>query len=758
MSEVFDEFTTNEYEERSVDSVLGDGYGRAIYDSLSHFQNDREEYPYVEQLTKMLNDYKQTGYMTFLINFKDLPNSIQNFIKEDDSYYQFINSAQNAVNYLLYKTEKEYIKENVIDPFHVKDYDFDEICKHIPTISIRIKNFNYDLSVPDINKAIPIRAAKAASMSRLQVFKGIVVAINQSTIDLVKMKMTCNEPECGYVHTISFYEKETLTKTSKCGKCNKGGLTMSEPETYDVQTITLHDMNDAKSFSTSVQASLKCAVSQDLVNRIEIGDSVVVTGLQCLDLDDRRSKDLWNSKVKNNDYYVQMDAYRSRTYGVPFPKMLDVNYIEVIQSDDFSNFSNKLVEIQELQKRPDLYELLVKSFCPQIYGYEHVKEGLLLALVGGVGRNTTNGKIDKRGNIHVMIIADPSVGKSELLKYCAKLLKRGIYVSATSSSKVGLTGAATRDELSGKWMIEAGAILRANNSVLCIDEIGKLPIEAQSAIYEVAEQEQYTFNKAGILKTFDVNITLIVGGNPIDGRFDPDRTVAQNLGHFEAPFLSRFDAKYTLRDLPHEANDKNIVMHVMDQVNGEFDPAGLIPFDLLASYISYVRNYGIQPKLTLEAKKYLQEYYWSKRKNSNPDDLTQPAPISVREIEGVQRMCLARARLIFKEWVDVEDVKEVIKVHELMIHKIAYDPKTGHIDMANVNGTKSAYESSIEQRVITKLEEMIKQNGTNRVDRTIFMSACKVDNLASQKDIDNVLRRLDKNGRIKYAQDSIQLL
>ena len=403
-------------------------------------------------------------------------------------------------------------------------------------------------------------------------------------------------------------------------------------------------------------------------------------------------------------------TFCSRTGGVSFPKMLEVNYIEVNDSNDYGNFKNKLEQIKELQIRDDLYDLLVKSFCPQIYGYEDVKEGLLLALVGGTGRNTTNGKVDKRGNIHVMIISDPSVGKSEMLKYCAKLMKRGIFVSATSSTKVGLTGAAVRDDISGRWMIEAGAILRANNGILCIDEIGQLKPEDQAAIYEVAEQEQYTFNKAGILKTFPVNITLIVSGNPIDGRYNPDRSASQNLGHFAAPFLSRFDEKYVFRDIPEENKDKNIIQHVAKQLNGNLDTSNLIPFELLAAFISYIRNCGIQPTFTDAAIRRIEEWYWSKRKDADVNDMTKPAPLGVREGEGLMRMCCARARILWQKVVDVPDVIKVIEIHDRMIHKVAYNHKTDTVDMTRVNGGTTSDQMQAQVLIYNKLIETIEQN------------------------------------------------
>ncbi|MDN5845452.1 MAG: minichromosome maintenance protein MCM [Candidatus Nitrosocosmicus sp.] len=759
MEDPFDEFTVptggNNYEEVGINSALPDDLERDICKSLTDCETKDRERPYLDELSSMLEDFHETGYMTFLTNFKDLSVGLQGFLQKDNSYYQFIKASQNAVKYLLYLYQKEYIQENIIDPFHVVNYE--QICKHIPAITIRIKNFNYDLSVPDISKAIPIRAAKAASMTRLQTFKGVIVSIAQSTVDLTKMKMTCNNPECRYNHTVAFYEMETLTNTSKCSKCGKVGLTMSEPETQDVQILTLYDINDANSLSSSVQASLKCIVNQDLTDKVEIGDSVLVTGLPRIDLDDEKSKKLWSAKVKNNDYYVQMDAFRSRTGGVPFPKILEVNYIEVNDADDHSNFKGKIDQIKELQKRPDLSELLIRSFCPQIYGHEDVKEGLLHALAGGIGRNTTGGKIDKRGNIHVMIISDPSVGKSELLKYCAKLMKRGIFVSATSSTKVGLTGAATRDEKSGKWMIEAGAILRANNGILCIDEIGHLKSEDQAAIYEVAEQEQYTISKAGILKTFPVNVILIVSGNPIDGRYNPDMSASQNLGQFAAPFLSRFDEKYIFRDIPNEFKDRSIIRHVLKQVNGELDTSGLIPFELLAAYISYVRNCGVIPKMTEAAMQRIEDYYWSKRKDADVNDMTKPAPIGVREGEGISRMCFARARLLNQEIIDVSDVDKIIELHEKMIYKVAFDPKTGQVDPNNYNGGKTAFQASVDVKVMNKLEEMIERNGTDRVDLQTFYSECQADNVATRKDVDIALGNFERMGKTEIRDSFIIL-
>lgn len=51
-----------------------------------------------------------------------------------------------------------------------------------------------------------------------------------------------------------------------------------------------------------------------------------------------------------------------------------------------------------------------------------VKAGLLLALFGG-----THTEMEKRSNCHVLMVGDPGLGKSQLLKSCSNLSPRGLY-------------------------------------------------------------------------------------------------------------------------------------------------------------------------------------------------------------------------------------------------------------------------------------------------------------------------------------------
>lgn len=53
--------------------------------------------------------------------------------------------------------------------------------------------------------------------------------------------------------------------------------------------------------------------------------------------------------------------------------------------------------------------------------------------------------INLRGDINVCLVGDPSVAKSQFLKYIAGLVPRSVYTSGKASSAAGLTATVVRD-------------------------------------------------------------------------------------------------------------------------------------------------------------------------------------------------------------------------------------------------------------------------------------------------------------------------
>jgi len=83
-------------------------------------------------------------------------------------------------------------------------------------------------------------------------------------------------------------------------------------------------------------------------------------------------------------------------------------------------------------------------------------------LFGGVHKKAAGG-VNLRGDINVCIVGDPSTAKSQFLKYVVSFLPRAVYTSGKASSAAGLTASVVKDDETGEFTIEAGALMLADN-------------------------------------------------------------------------------------------------------------------------------------------------------------------------------------------------------------------------------------------------------------------------------------------------------
>jgi DNA helicase MCM8 len=107
-------------------------------------------------------------------------------------------------------------------------------------------------------------------------------------------------------------------------------------------------------------------------------------------------------------------------------------------------------KFREISRRPNLFPVLINSFARGIFGNEKVKAGILLSILGGSNNTGT------RNTIHLMMVGDPGIGKTQILKAAVGMSTRGVYVSA-GSTKAGLTVTVNRD--SGNAVMQAGALV-----------------------------------------------------------------------------------------------------------------------------------------------------------------------------------------------------------------------------------------------------------------------------------------------------------
>ena len=537
---------------------------------------------------------------------------------------------------------------------------------------------------------VPLREIGSSDIDKLRSVDVIVTKISEIKPRIHRAVFRCES--CGVEIEVDQENERELKEPLKCPDGDGCGLPKAQTR-FDLILISSRMVNNQW---IEIQEQPEYVPSGAQPRR----GMVLIEG-------DQVNKHLPGERITANVIPVVRSEVRNRKK----TPMFDVIFHLISSEHESTPFTEIAIDeedsarILEVSKREDLMSLIQRSIAPSIFAtgiLGHVKRSLALQLFGGVSRRL-NDKTRSRGDIHILLMGDPGVAKSQLLSFISALSPRGRFATGGGVSGAGLTAAAVRDAFGdGRFALEAGVLPLSDRGLAAIDEFDKISTDDRRMMHPAMEQQQVHVAKGGITATLHSRCAILAAANPEDGRFSKRGKNTSVMRSFKEtglppPLASRFDIIWMIRDEIRVHDDEKIARHILDNRTagkseallensidlGSSDPEETsilvtpdnreehLTQNFLRKYIAFAKR-NVHPQLDEEAKNAILKYYTEERQSFGREDESPSnneygekdsiIPITARALEALIRLTEAHARMHLQEVATVENAKVALAV------------------------------------------------------------------------------------------------
>ena len=500
---------------------------------------------------------------------------------------------------------------------------------------------------------------------------------------------------------------------------------------------------------------------------------------------DQVNKHLPGERITANVIPVVRSEVRNRKK----TPMFDVIYHLISSEHESTPFTEISIEeedserILEISKREDLMSLIQRSIAPSIFAtgiLGHVKRSLALQLFGGVSRKL-NDKTRSRGDIHILLMGDPGVAKSQLLSFISALSPRGRFATGGGVSGAGLTAAAVRDAFGdGRFALEAGVLPLSDRGLAAIDEFDKISPDDKRMMHPAMEQQKVHVAKGGITATLHSRCSILAAANPKEGRFTKRGINTSVIRSFKEtglppPLASRFDIIWMIRDEVRIHDDERIARHILDnRTSGkseaqlentiELGPSELdeesfiitsengnehLSQDFLRKYIAFAKR-TVHPQLDEDAKNAILKYYTEERQSFGREDQSPSQfesdhdndtviPITARALEALIRLTEAHARMHLQEIATVDNAKVALAVFK------HWREESGIEDESELHSGVSVKERSNNSTIMNIVRKLCQEKGQAELTEIYNIA---INRKISEAEVDKVVQKMNQTGEL----------
>ncbi|WP_135854856.1 LAGLIDADG family homing endonuclease [Halorussus salinus] len=286
----------------------------------------------------------------------------------------------------LYRYDSDLADDFLSQPEQLREYA--EEALRLYDLPVDVSLGQAHVRVQNLDQSTDIREIRARHVNTMVSVQGIV----RKATD-VRPKIQEAAFECQRCGTLTYIPQSggDFQEPHECQGCERQGpfqINFDQSEFVDSQKLRVQESPEGLRGGETPQ-SLDVHIEDDITGEVTPGDHVTVTGV--LHLEQQGS-----GQDKSAVFDVYMDGISVTIEDEQFEEM------DITDEDK--------QEIVELSQSDDIYEQMVDSMAPAIYGYDEEKLAMILQLFSGVTKHLPD-ESRIRGDLHMLLIGDPGTGK-----------------------------------------------------------------------------------------------------------------------------------------------------------------------------------------------------------------------------------------------------------------------------------------------------------------------------------------------------------